>query len=180
MLLNSYDNNSYKRGANFLKEILWILISIIFSSSIPGSLWRVIILRLFGSKIGTSVVIKPLVKIKFPWKLTIGNCSWIGENVWIDNLGNVTIGNNVCLSQAVYLCTGSHDWEKSDFRLIINPIFIEDKAWICAFSRIGPGVTIGEGAVLGFGSTTTQNLANWSIYKSSKCIFIKKREIKIY
>ena len=98
------------------------------SSSIPGSAHRCFLLRAFGAKIGRGVNIKPRVKVKFPWRLIVGNHSWIGEAVWIDNLAEVEIGANCCVSQGAYLCTGSHDWNSRKFTLITKPIRVEDGA----------------------------------------------------
>ena len=84
----------------------------IISSSFPGTIWRKLILILFGAKLGKSIRLSPGIKIKMPWRLSIGDYSWIGEDVWIDNLSMVKIGNNVCISQGVYFCTGNHDFKK--------------------------------------------------------------------
>jgi putative colanic acid biosynthesis acetyltransferase WcaF len=100
--------------------------------------------------------------VKFPWRLAVGDHSWLGERVWIDNLGEVAIGTDCVLSQGVYLCTGSHDWSRESFDLIVKPIRIEDEVWVAARAMIGPGVEIGRGAVLTFGSVATQDLpAGW-------------------
>jgi hypothetical protein len=89
--------------------------------------------------VGTGVVIKPHVRVKFPWKLYIGDHSWIGESVWIDNLAQVTIGSNCCISQGAYLCTGSHRWDRDTFDLVTKPIVIEDQCWVGAMARVAPG-----------------------------------------
>jgi putative colanic acid biosynthesis acetyltransferase WcaF len=115
------------------------------------------------------------VKIKFPWRLTIGNHVWIGEDTWIDNLANVTIENHVCLSQGVYLCTGNHNWNHPNFQLIPAPIYIQEGSWIAAKSVIGPGVTIGKGAVLALGSVTGRSLEANIVYSGNPAEPIKKR-----
>jgi putative colanic acid biosynthesis acetyltransferase WcaF len=89
---------------------------------------------------------------------------WIGEGVWIDNLAEVTIGNHCCLSQAVYLCTGNHDWSRASFDLVVQPIRIESQAWLTARSVVGPGVTVQEGAVLGLGSVAVHDLQAWQVH----------------
>jgi len=142
-----------------------MLISALFISSwVPGSAHRRILLRLFGAEIGRGVAIKPGVQIKFPWRLTIGEDSWIGEGVWIDNLTQVTIEANCCLSQGTYLCTGSHDWSSPTFTLITKPIVIREGAWIAARSTVAPGVVVGECAVLGLGSVAIDDLKPWTVY----------------
>ena len=80
------------------------------------------LLRLFGANVGRGVVLKPRVTIKYPWKLAVGEHSWIGENVWIDNLGQVTIGNHCCLSQGALLLCGNHNYKKATFDLMVGDI----------------------------------------------------------
>jgi len=165
--LDRFDNRSFKRGRPRLTEALWLLCSVLFvRSGLHGSRLRVWCLRAFGARIGPGVVIKPHVTVKFPWRLTIGAYSWIGESVWIDNLAEVNIGAHCCISQGSYFCTGSHDWSSETFDLITEQITVEDGAWICAKACLGPGVRVGLGAVLGFASVATIDLAAWTIYSS--------------
>jgi len=179
MLLRMYDNASFDRGRRKLVEFFWLVLDIIFvRSRVPGSLHRRLILRAFGARIGERVLIKPGARIKFPWRLEIGDDSWIGEEVWIDNLASVKIGANCCISQGVYICTGSHDWGKVTFDLLVNPVTIEDGAWIAAQSAIGPGVQVGEGAVLSLGSVATSDLVAWGIYQGSPASFVRQRQIR--
>ena len=122
MRLDLYRNPHFPRGATRLTELVWIVLSgLLVASWLPGSGWRTFLLRLFGARIGQGVVIKPHVSIKFPWRLIVGNHVWIGERVWIDNLAEVAIGSNSCISQGAYLCTGSHDWSDSRFGLVTRP-----------------------------------------------------------
>lgn len=120
-------------------------------------------LRAFGSDVGVGVVIKPRVRIKFPWKLRVGNYSWIGESVWIDNLARTSIGEHVCVSQGAYICTGSHDWSKESFDLITNEVTLGSHSWICAKCIVAPGTRIGEGAVIGLGSVARGEVAPWTV-----------------
>lgn len=176
MRLDTYDSQSFARGRPKWIEALWLIAQCLFvSSSIPGAAHRRWLLRLFGAHIGREVDIKPRVHVKFPWRLTVGDHSWIGEDVWIDNLDEVEIGSHCCISQVAYLCTGSHDWAKPGFDLIVRPIHLGAHAWIAAHSIIGPGVTIGEGSVLSLGSVATNHLAPWSIYSGSPAVKIKAR-----
>lgn len=163
--LDQFDNRSFDRGRSWFVELLWLLVGApVIRSGLPGSHLRIIILRIFGARIGSGVVIKPQVKVKFPWRLTIGANSWIGEGVWIDNLAEVKIGSNACLSQGAYLCTGSHNWSAPTFDLIARPIEIGDEAWICANASVGPGVRAGRGAVLTLGAVATSDLEEWTCY----------------
>ena len=129
-------------------------------------------------KIGKSVVIKPRVNIKYPWKLSIGDCSWIGEGVWIDNIELVNVGDNCCISQGVYFCTGNHNWSDSRFSLVVKPITIVSQAWVGAFSIIGPGVTVAEGTVITAGSAVTKDTIPWTVYTGNPAVAVKNRELK--
>jgi putative colanic acid biosynthesis acetyltransferase WcaF len=136
-------------------------------------------LRRFGATIGRGVVIKPGVRIKFPWRLELGDNTWLGEAAWIDNLAPVRIGNDVCISQGAYLCTGSHDWKSEQFDLIVKPISIGAKVWIAARAIIGPGVTIGEGAVVPLGCVVTVEVPPWVIYTQTSNPLLKPRNMRI-
>jgi putative colanic acid biosynthesis acetyltransferase WcaF len=174
--LDAYDKKSFLRGRPKWIEALWLVAQLLLiRSSVPGATHRRLILRLFGARIGKGVDIKPGVRVKFPWRLTIGDYSWIGEDVWIDNLANVTIGSHCCISQAAYLCTGSHDWATSNFGLIVKPIYIGDQAWIAARAVVAPGVSVGEGSVLGLSSVATRDLPPWSINIGSPAVTVKAR-----
>lgn len=175
MRLDRYSSN-LDRGASRLVDVVWLAANaVLLSSWLPGSAWRVQLLRAFGAKIGRGVVIKPGVRVKFPWRLTIGNHSWIGEDVWIDNLANVHIGEHVCVSQGAYLCTGSHDWTSESFDLITKSILLQNSVWVCAQATVGPGVVIGEGAVLGLKSSTSRQLSPWTINVGSPSLEVGQR-----
>lgn len=176
--LSKYDNSWYIPGSR-LQRTLWYIVSVIVFESplVPLYSLKCRLLRLFGASIGRGVVIKPYVKIKYPWLITIGDNTWIGEKVWIDNLTNVTIGNNCCLSQGAYLCTGNHDWRKASFDLVVRPITLNDGAWIGARSAVAPGVTVNEGAVLSLSSTAINDLEEWTIYQGNPAKPVQKRYI---
>ena len=136
----------------------------LFTSSISFLLSRKLILILFGAKIGKSTRLSPGIKIKMPWRLFIGDYSWIGEDVWIDNLSMVKISNNVCVSQGVYFCTGNHDFKKINFDLTCKSIFIDSESWIGSKVIIGPGNKIGRGSVIKMGSIITKDVPKQSIF----------------
>ena len=176
MQLDSFENSSFDRGAPKLKEVLWLACSwLLLSSWLPGAGWRTSMLRLFGARIGRGVIFKPGVRVKFPWRLTVGDHCWIGEDVWIDNLADVTFGDHACVSQGAYLCTGSHEWGKQSFDLIVKPINVGSHAWIAAKSVVAPGVDVGEGAVLGLGGVATHALETWTIYAGNPAVRVKAR-----
>ena len=175
---SKYNNKDFYPG-NLILRILWYLFSLFFfkSSWLPFSFFKVFILRIFGAKIGKSVVIKPSVNIKYPWKLSLANHVWIGENVWIDNLDNVVIGNNVCISQGAFLLCGNHNYKKDSFDLITKPIIVEDGVWIGAKSTVLPGVTAKSHSILSAGSVTSKNLEPYSIYRGNPAEKVSIRTI---
>ncbi len=176
MQLAEFNNSGFDRGRSRLVETCWRVIEgLLFNSWLPGSRWRVLLLSLFGASVGEGVVIKPHVRIKFPWKLKVGNHSWIGEDVWIDNLVEVSIGRDCCISQGAYLCTGSHRWDKKSFDLVARPIVINDCCWVGAKSRIAPGVTLEQGAVLALGGVATGDLSAWSVCRGNPASSYKRR-----
>jgi putative colanic acid biosynthesis acetyltransferase WcaF len=176
--LGSYSTNWYKPG-NLMKRSMWYFINLLFKSSIPFSRKsKILFLKLFGAKIGRGVIIKPSVNIKYPWFLEIGDNVWIGEDAWIDNLCDVTIGNNVCISQGAYIFTGSHNYKKESFDLMMSPITIEDGVWIGAKTIICPGVTLKSHSFVTTGSVVTKDTEMYSIYQGNPAQFIRKRIIE--
>ncbi|MEQ5829016.1 WcaF family extracellular polysaccharide biosynthesis acetyltransferase [Sulfitobacter sp. NFXS29] len=174
--LDRYSTEGFSRGASRVKELFWMLIAgRIVASFIPGSGWRRVILRLFGSKVGIGVVIKPGVRVKFPWRLAVGAHSWIGESVWIDNLEAVSIGDHCCVSQGAYLCTGNHRWDKVTFDLECGPITIENECWIGAFALVGPGTFVETAAVLAIGTVASGKIAAQTVYSGNPCRVVKDR-----
>lgn len=178
--LNKYDNSWY-HPANRFKIYLWLITNALFFNHSLAVLngFKCFLLKLFGAKIGRGVLIKPSVNIKYPWFLSIGDHCWIGENVWIDNLTQVSIGNNVCISQGAMLLTGNHDFTKSTFDLIVKPIVLEDGVWIGAKSVVCPGVYCESHAVLSVQSVATKRLTTYGIYQGNPAQPVKSREINL-
>jgi putative colanic acid biosynthesis acetyltransferase WcaF len=172
-------NNSWYRPGNKIKRACWFVINacIMQSKWMPLSGVRIFLLRVFGAKIGKGVVIKPKVNIKYPWKLAIGDYTWIGEEVWIDNLGEVKLGSNVCVSQGALLLCGNHHYKKSSFDLIVGDIILEDGVWIGAKSTVCPGVICHSHAMLTAGSIVTRSMEAYTIYQGNPAQPIKKRII---
>lgn len=178
--LSRFNNSDFNRGGSKLKELLWIMTSSLFFQS-SFSIMLIIkpkILRIFSSLVGKKVIIKPKVNIKFPWKLSIGDHTWIGENVWIDNLAQVKIGNNVCISQGAMLLTGNHNYKKTTFDLMTREIIIEDGAWIGAKSIVCPGIKVGSHAILTVGSVAASDLEPYGIYQGNPARKIRQRIIE--
>lgn len=136
--LVEYQNREYIPGRGIFVRTVWYYVSLVFVESgwFPSSRMKAILLRRFGAKVGQGVVIHPNVRIKYPWRLVVGDNCWIGREVWIDNLDDVHLESDVCLSQQVYLCTGSHDHHSSTFDLKTGPIVIEHGAWICCRATV--------------------------------------------
>lgn len=178
--LNTYNNQWYKPGRSVLIRSLWFFVSAVLVQCKwhPFSGLRIFLLRLFGAEIGRAVTIKPGVHVKYPWLMVAGDHVWIGENVWIDNLGIVEMGNHVCISQGAYLLTGNHDYSKPAFDLIIKPIFIEEGVWIGAKAIVCPGVICRSHAVLSVGSVARNELAAFTIYSGNPASAVKERVIK--
>lgn len=177
MRLDLYDNTVFDRGAGRLKEALWILCKgLFFLNPFPWpSGLRVALLRLFGARIGQGVVLRSGVNVSFPWRLTIGDHVWIGEEVAILSLASVAIGSHTCISQRVFLCTGSHDWRRETFDLQTRGIVIEDQVWIASQAFVGPGVTVGRGSVVGAGTVLMKSISADSLAKGNPAqIFSKK------
>ena len=178
--LANFNNDTFSRDAGRLKETCWLLLRRIFfeCSVMPWYRLRRSILSRFGGKISRSVITKPGCKITFPWKLSVGEHSWLGEDAWLMNLEQITIGNNVCISQRAILCTGNHDWLAPAFDLIVKPIIVEDKVWIGANAFVGPGVTLHEGCVVTAGSVVTKDMPAWTICGGNPCVPLKPRKIR--
>lgn len=166
-------------GAGRIKQICWYFINILFfkNSFVVSSGIKVFLLRSFGAVIGSGVVIKPCVNIKYPWKLKIGDHTWIGEKVWIDNLSMVTMGSSVTLSQGALILTGSHDHTKTTFDFISHPVVLEDGAWVGAMAVVYGGVTCHSHSILGIGGVAESDLAAYTIYKGNPCVPVIKRNI---
>lgn len=175
--LAQYDNSTFDRGAPRWKEALWLLVCAVFFQH-RIAVWnapKIRLLRLFGAVVGKGVVIKPGVTIKFPWKFRAGDHTWIGENVWIDNLVSVMLGSHVCLSQGAMLLTGNHNFASPTFDLIVAPIQIENGAWIGAKALVCPGVTVHNCAVLTAGSVATQDLEAFGVYQGNPAVLKARR-----
>lgn len=177
--LASYNNSWYNPGAGGFKRLLWYFTNVVFFMNPlnPFGNLKVIVLRLFGAKIGKGVVIKPGVNIKYPWLLQVGNHVWIGEKVWIDNLVLVKMEDHVCLSQGAMLLTGNHHYRKSTFDLITGEIKLEQGCWIGAKAIVCPGVVCRSHAVLSVNSVATETLEPYWVYKGNPAIKTRERKI---
>jgi putative colanic acid biosynthesis acetyltransferase WcaF len=178
--LSKFNNDWYTPQRGKLWQTVWYFLGLplLKAAWIPSYAFRTGLLRLFGAKIGANVVVKQHVRVKYPWLLEVGNNVWIGEDAWIDNLAPVTLGDNSCLSQGAYLCTGNHDWSDVRFGLIIKPIALEQSSWAGARTVLGPGVTLREGAIAAAGSVVLRDIPPWEIHAGNPAAFLRKRELR--
>ncbi len=176
--LTQYNIDWYRPGPRW-KIIGWFLANaFLLNTYLPLPVGvKIALLRLFGANIGRGVVIKPALNVKYPWLLTIGDYTWIGEQVWIDNLAQVTIGAHACLSQGTMLLTGNHNYRLPTFDLSVRPIILENGAWIGAKAIVCPGVTVGSHAVLAVGSVATQSLEPYGVYQGNPAVWTRKRTV---
>ena len=137
--------------------------------------WRVRLLRLFGAQVGRNVRIRPSVRVTYPWRLIIGDFSWIGDDVVLYSLDNIEIGSHAVISQGSYLCTGSHDYGSVKFDMITRPISVGDQAWVASDVFIGPGVALGCGCVIGVRSMVLSDMPAGMICFGSPAIVVKNR-----
>jgi len=168
----------YSRWEN-LRRVMWAVMRIFFRIS-PRIFfgWRNFLLRLFGARIGKHVHIYNTAQIYFPWKLEVGDWSAIGEYALIYNLGPIHVGSLVTISQGAHLCAGTHDHTDPSLPLQRPPIIIGDQAWICADAFIGPGVRVGEGALVGARAVAVKDVQPWQIVVGNPARPIKERKFK--
>lgn len=168
------------RGASRPIEAMWYLVKMMFFLTSfrwpsPAKSW---LLRVFGAEVGSGVVIAPRVDIHMPWKLQIGDHSWIGTDVMLLNLEPITIGSNTCVSQRAFLCTGGHDYTSPTFDYRGGDIVVGDGVWIGGQSFVGPGVTIGTDTVIAAGSVALSPLPSGQICGGNPCVPIKPRVVR--
>jgi putative colanic acid biosynthesis acetyltransferase WcaF len=165
------------RGRNGLVVLVWQLVQATFFRLSPQPLyaWRRAVLRVFGAKIGRRVLIRPTVRITYPWKLEISDSSWIGDHVDLYTLDTIKIGRHVVVSQRSYLCTGSHNYEDIAFSYKTAPIVIDDEAWVASDVFVAPGVTVGYGAVIGARSSVFDDIPPAVIAMGSPAVPVRGR-----
>jgi putative colanic acid biosynthesis acetyltransferase WcaF len=168
----------YSAG-DLARRVLWMGGAVAFRL-VPRPFFGVrnAILRLFGARIGRDVRLYGSVVVYMPWNLTVGDWSAIGEHALIYNLGPVTIGRAATVSQRAHLCAGTHDYTAPDMPLLKPPITIGDQAWVCADAFVGPGVRIGDGAVVGARAVAVRDVDPWTVVAGNPARRIKRREIR--
>lgn len=174
--LSRFSSRDFDRGASRLKEAAWYVVKCLFFLPSPPlpSAFRAKLLRLFGAKIGSGLVIRSRVNITFPWRLSVGDHVWLGEEVMILSMAPVTIESNVCVSQRAFLCTGSHDFSKETFDLQAKPITLREGCWVAAQAFVGPGVEVGTCSVVSAGSVALDNVPPNSLVRGNPAVVVKK------
>jgi putative colanic acid biosynthesis acetyltransferase WcaF len=166
MLLNIRDNQAARKWTRYelFLRVLWALVHPLFRYS-PRVFWswRIWILRCFGASIGSGVHIHPTAMITLPWNLQIGSEASVGDRAILYNLGLISIGAAATISQGAHLCAGTHDYLRADLPLLKLPITIGEGVWICADGFVGPGVTIGDYAIVGARSVAMRDVGDWLI-----------------
>lgn len=176
--LSKYQNTFSLK--NQLLRFIWTIVWGVFARPIPRSLlngWKLFLLRLFGAKINSKAVIYSNVRIYMPWNLEMDEYACLAPEVDCYNAAKIKIGAHTTVSQKTYLCAATHDITKSHNPLKTIPIIIEDQVWVAADAFIGPGVTIGQGAVVGARSAVFKTVEPWTVVGGNPAKFIKKREI---
>ncbi len=135
-------------------------------------------LRAFGATVGADVHVYPSAIITLPWLLEVGEWSALGESVLVYNLGSVRIGSRVTISQRAHLCAGTHDHRRASMPLERRPISVGDAAWICADAFIGPGVSVGEGAVVGARAVVVRNVEPWTVVAGNPARVVGRRSFE--
>jgi putative colanic acid biosynthesis acetyltransferase WcaF len=168
--------DNFRGRSAVIVQLWWLVESTIFAWS-PQFMygWRCFLLRLFGAKIGQNVLIRPTARVTYPWKVSIGDHTWIGDDVGLYSLGAIEIGAHTVISQRSYLCTGSHDYSKVSFDIYAKPIRIGSQVWVASDVFIAPGVTIGDGTVVGVCSTVLHDLPEGKICYGNPAQPIKDR-----
>lgn len=175
--LSKYSQENYSRGKNSIIILLWWIIQgTFFRYSLHNMyMFRNVLLRMFGANIGENVKIRASAKFTYPWNISIGENSWIGDNVQLYSLDFITVGSNCVVSQESYLCTGTHDIKDPHFGLLTNPIIVKDGSWVATDVFIYPGVVIHEMAVIAARSTVTTDIPANEVYAGSPAKYVKKR-----
>jgi putative colanic acid biosynthesis acetyltransferase WcaF len=176
--LSRYQSQEDYRGK--LRRLLWSAVSMTFFSCSWGRAfrWRRFLLRCFGARLGSTAYIYRTVRIRDPKYLSVGEHASIGPDVDIYNVDRVDIGNHCTISMQAMLCTGSHDIQDRFMALTHEPITIEDGAWVCARAFVGPGVVIGQGAVVAACAVVSKDVAAWNVVVGNPAMVKKTRTIE--
>ncbi len=160
-------------------RLLWVIVqgTVFRFSPRRADNWRAWLLRRFGARVGRVKLLRSTVRVEVPWNIEIGEGAQIGDRVYLYSLGPIRIGAHSVISQFCHLCAGTHDFERSDFPLLRMPITIGEHCWIATESYISPGVTIGDGVVVGARGAVIQDLPEWTICVGSPAKPVRARTL---
>jgi len=165
--------------SNRMKRTAWKLFWLLSARWTPPPLhrWRILMLRLWGAKVSWHAAVYPSVHIWAPWQLTMEDYGSLGPGVRCYNIAPIHIGQRAIVSQGVYLCTGTHDYRDPEFPLTARPIAVDRRAWVCADAFVGPGVVVGEGAILAARGVAFDSLAPWTVFRGNPAAVVRKRPV---
>lgn len=165
---------------NKLLRMLWAVVYVLLFRPSPRPLhkWRAMILRVFGGKVSMKAKVYPKAKIWGPWNLILGDYTTIADDVIVYCVATIEIGSHTTISQYTYLCGATHDHEHPRFLLVPKPITIGAQCWISADVFVAPGVSIGDGTVVGARSSVFKNLPAWKVCVGSPAVAVKDRVIR--
>ena len=175
--LKAYKTPKNFRGRSaFIVQLWWIVQALLFSTS-PQIMfgWRRFLLRCFGAKIGKKVLIRPSVKTTYPWNLSIGDYSWIGDEVVLYSLGKIEIGDHTVISHRSFICTASHKYNVSEFSIYSETVRVGAQCWLATDVYVAPGLSIEDGVVVGARSTVLSGLKGYKVYVGSPAKYVKDR-----
>jgi putative colanic acid biosynthesis acetyltransferase WcaF len=178
--LSRFNNADFPKGAGALKMTLWYFTNALFflNPLFPFRSVKPGLLRLFGARVGRGVVIHPGVNIKYPWKLVIGDHTWIGQRTWLDNIDRLTIGDHVVISQGAMIIQGSHNYKQVTYPTMSAPVVLENGSWVGAGAMVMLGVTLKSHSVLAAGSVATKDLEPYTIYQGVPAVPVRERVIE--
>lgn len=166
----------FRGRSGIVVQLWWVVQGTLFAAS-PQFMygWRRWLLRRFGAKVGKRVLLRPSVKVTYPWKVSIGDFAWIGDDVVLYSLGEIVIGEHAVVSQRSYLCAADHDPTQPSFPIRARKVVVEEQAWVATDVFIAPGVTIGAGAVIGARSSVFKDMPSGMVCFGTPCVSIKLR-----
>ena len=166
--------------ANKLARTVWQVVWLLLYRPTPRLFhpWRCLLLRLFGAKLGRAVHPYPSARIWAPWNLEMGDHACLSEGVDCYCVAPIRIGAHTTVSQYSFLCTASHDYTRADMPLVTAPITIGERAWITADVFVGPGVTIGDGAVVTARSSVFTDIPPWVVARGNPAVPVKARVLQ--
>jgi putative colanic acid biosynthesis acetyltransferase WcaF len=180
--LSLTSNRDYLPGRPFVVRALWVIVEalVLLNPVVTSYRLKRAVLRLFGADLGAGVIIKPGVHVKYPWRLRVGDHCWLGERAWLDTMEDITLGDNVVVSQGAYICTGNHDWSDPGMGLTPQPVVIEDGAWVGAFAKVAPSVRVGRESVLVLGAVLFEDSEPSGVYVGNPAQWTRRRHVRDY